>query len=322
MEIVRVVTILDIDEERMRATVTGATGLVGRQLIEQLDNVVVLTRDSVPTARLFPSAVAHQWDFEAGPPPTAALDGAEAIFHLAGEPIAQGRWTEDKKRRIRDSRIIGTRNLVAGLAVMKSRPLVLISASAVGYYGDRADEVLEETSSAGHGFLANLCSQWEQEAMEAERLDIRVVCVRIGIVLASGGGALSRMLMPFRFGAGGRLGSGKQWMSWVHIDDVVGIFVHASRNDQIRGAINAVGPKPVTNAEFSSELGRALHRPTFLAVPQAALRLAFGEMSEVLTASQRVRPRVAERTGYRFKYPELGGALDAVLTPTVHGEAA
>jgi uncharacterized protein (TIGR01777 family) len=198
-------------------------------------------------------------------------------------------------------------------ATLDRKPEVLVSASAVGYYGDRGDEELDEATPAGHGFLAEVCSEWEREALEAEALGIRVVCVRIGIVLAPGGGALARMLTPFRMGAGGRLGSGKQWMPWIHVDDLVGVLLHASQTATVHGAINAVSPHPVTNAEFTRALGRAVHRPAFLPAPKTALRIAFGEMSEILMASQRVLPRVAERTGYAFKYTELDGALAAVM---------
>jgi hypothetical protein len=257
---------------------------------------------------------AHPWAPEAGPPSASAFHGVEVVFNLAGEPVAGGRWTAERKRRIRESRVLGTRNLVAGLAGMERRPRVLVSASAVGYYGDRGDEALDETSSPGHDFLADVCVEWEREALAAERLGIRVVCVRTGIVLARGGGALARMLTLFRMGAGGKLGSGRQWMPWIHLDDEVGILLHAMKDARIHGAINAVGPRPVTNAELTRTLGHALHRPTFLPVPETALRMAFGEMSEILTASQRVLPKEAERTGYAFKHADLAGALTAVLT--------
>jgi uncharacterized protein (TIGR01777 family) len=306
----------------MRTLVTGATGLIGRGLIERLESAVVLSRDPADARRRLGAVEAHPWSAEAGPPPAAALRGAEVVFNLAGEPVAEGRWTAERKRRIRDSRVLGTRHLVAGLAAEESRPRVLVSASAVGFYGDRGDEELDETSSAGQGFLAEVCAEWEREALEAERLGIRVVCARIGIVLAHGGGAMAKMITPFRLGAGGRLGSGKQWMPWVHLDDVVGILMHASRDARIRGAVNAVGPGPVTNADFTRALGRALHRPAVLPVPSLALRVAFGDMSEILVASQRVFPRAAERTGYAFAHPELGGALAAALRPNAgRGEA-
>jgi hypothetical protein len=241
------------------------------------------------------------------------LEGVEVVFNLAGEPVAEGRWTADKKRRIRDSRVLGTRNLVAGLAALEKRPRVLVSVSAVGYYGDRGDEELVETSAAGRGFLAEVCADWEREALSAAELGIRVVCVRMGIVLARDGGALAKMLTTFRLGAGGKLGDGRQWMPWIHLDDVIGILLHASQDVRIQGAINAVGPRPVTNADFTRALGKAVHRPTFLTVPRTALRLAFGEMGHILTDSQRVLPQVAEQTGYAFQHVDLGGALKAAL---------
>jgi len=297
----------------MKALITGGTGLLGRELLANLSDAVVLSRDPARTRRKLGGGRAIQWDPTTEAAPLEALRGVEAVFNLAGEPVAEGCWTENKKRRIRDSRIVGTRNLVAGLRALDSKPEVLVSASAVGYYGDRGDEELDETSQAGRGFLAEVCTEWEREALAAEALGVRVVCVRIGIVLAPGGGALTRMLTPFRMGAGGRLGSGKQWMPWIHIDDVVGVLLHAARTAAVRGPINAVSPHPVTNAEFTRALGHAVHRPAFLPVPKTALRIAFGEMSEILMASQRVLPRVAERTGYAFKHPELEGALAAVM---------
>jgi uncharacterized protein (TIGR01777 family) len=300
-------------EDSMKALITGGTGLLGRALLDNLTDAVVLSRDPAKTTRRIGVGRAVRWDPVAEPAPLEALQGIEAVFNLAGEPVAEGRWTDDKKRRIRDSRIIGTRNLVAGLKALDRKPAVLVSASAVGYYGDRGDEELDEDSPAGRGFLAEVCSEWEREAMEAEALGIRVVCVRIGIVLAQGGGALARMLTPFKMGVGGRLGSGKQWMPWIHIEDVVGVLLHASRIKAVRGPINAVSPHPVTNADFTRTLGHAVHRPAFLPVPKTALRIAFGEMSEILIASQRVLPRVAKRTGYGFKHTELDGAFSVVM---------
>ena len=274
---------------------------------------MVVSRDPARASVKLSHGRAVRWDPEAGPAPLEALRGVEAVFNLAGEPVAEGRWTEVKKRRIRDSRVVGTRNLVAGLRTLDRKPEVLVSASAVGYYGDRGDEELDETSPAGRGFLAEVCTAWEREALAAEELGIRVVCVRLGIVLALAGGALARMLTPFKMGAGGRLGSGKQWVPWVHIDDVVGALVHASRSTAVRGAMNAVSPHPVTNAEFTRRLGHAVHRPALLPIPKTALRIAFGELGEMLVASQRVLPRVAERTGYVFKHANLDSALAAVV---------
>jgi uncharacterized protein len=259
---------------------------------------------------------------EAGPAPYEALRSIEVVFNLAGEPVAEGRWTVEKKRRIRDSRVVGTRNLVAGFAALESRPRVLVSASAVGYYGDRGDEELDEHSAPGHGFLAEVCADWEHEAMAAAQLGIRVICVRIGVVLAPGGGALARMITPFRLGIGGRLASGRQWMPWIHIKDVAGIMLHASRNEEINGPMNAVAPRPVSNLDFTRALAHAVHRPALLPVPRAVLRIAFGELSEILIASQRVYPRVAEHSGYAFKHSDLGGALDDVMTSIARSSAA
>lgn len=306
----------------MKTLLTGATGLVGRELVGRLERAVVLSRDPEQARRRLPGVEAYPWDPEAGPPPASALHSVEAVVHLAGEPVAEGRWTAERMRRIRDSRVLGTRNLIAGLAALASRPRVLVSASAVGYYGDRGDEELDETSSPGQGFLAEVCVEWEREALAAERLGMRVVCVRTGIVLAPGGGALARMLTPFRLGVGGRLGSGRQWMPWVHLEDEVGLLLHAMRDSRLHGAMNAVGPRPVTNAEFTRALGHALHRPAFLPVPKTALRVAFGELGELLTASQRVLPREAERTGYTFAHVGLADALAAVLSASRGGGAA
>ena len=297
----------------MKALITGGTGLLGTELLANLTDAVVLSRDPAGTTRKLGGARAIRWDPATEPAPLEALQGVEAVFNLAGEPVAEGRWTEDKKRRIRESRVLGTRNLVAGLRALDTKPAVLVSASAVGYYADRGDEQLDESSQAGRGFLAEVCTEWEREALAAEALGVRVVCVRIGIVLAPGGGALARMLTPFKLGAGGRLGNGKQWMPWIHIDDVVGVLLHASRTAAVCGAMNAVAPHPVTNAEFTRALGHAVHRPALFPVPKTALRIAFGEMSEILMASQRVLPRVAERTGYAFRHTELEGALAAVM---------
>lgn len=296
----------------MRTLVTGATGLIGRRLVGRLEDNVVLSRNPATAQGLGAKAV-FAWSPEAEPPPAEALRDVSVVFNLAGEPVADGRWTAERKRRIRDSRVMGTRNLVAGLAASSDRPKVLVSASAVGYYGDSGDDPVDERSAAGHDFLAEVCVAWEQEALAAERLGIRVVCVRTGFVLAPGGGALAKMLPPFRMGMGARVGSGEQWTPWIHIDDVVGILLHASQDARVRGPINAVAPTPATNAELTRELGQGLHRPALLSVPKAALRLMFGEMSQVLMASQHVLPCVAERTGYVFKYPELDSALKAVL---------
>jgi uncharacterized protein len=306
----------------MRALITGATGLVGKHLRGKIEDVVVLSRNADEARRRLGKVEAYDWNPEAGPAPVEALRGVEVVFNLAGEPVFEGRWTEEKKRRIRDSRVVGTRNLVSAIAASDSRPKVLVSASAVGYYGDRGDEELDERSSAGQGFLAEVCVDWEREAMAAEQLGIRVACVRIGIVLAPGGGALAAMLTPFRMGMGGRLGSGRQWMPWVHIKDLVGLMLHASRKEATRGPINAVAPRPVTNVDFTRTLANAVHRPALLPVPRIALRLALGESSDILIASQRVFPKVAENSGYVFEHPDLAGALDDVMTSMAQSSRA
>jgi len=298
----------------MRALVTGATGLIGKHLLAKLENPVVLSRDPDEARRRLGNIEAHAWNPESGPAPADALRGVDVVFNLAGEPIFEGRWTDEKKRRIRDSRVVGTHNLVSALAALTTRPKVIVSASAVGYYGDRGDEELDETSTPGHDFIAQVCVDWEREAMAADQLGIRVVCVRVGIVLAPGGGALATMLTPFRMGIGGRLGSGRQWMPWVHINDMIGLLLHASRNDTIRGPMNAVSPRSVTNLDFTKALAHAVHRPALLPMPRIALRLALGEVSDILTASARVLPRVAENSGYVFEHPDLAGALDDVTS--------
>jgi hypothetical protein len=286
----------------VRTLITGATGLIGRELVRRIPGSVVLSRDPDRAARALGSVEAHAWDS----PPPAALQDVDVIFHLAGESVGSGRFTPDRKRRIRDSRVLGTRHLVAALG---HRHGVLVSASAVGYYGDRGDELLDERSAPGTDFLAEVCAEWEAEAMAAERSGLRVVLVRMGMVLAGGGGALARMLPAFRMGLGGRLGNGRQWMSFIHLRDAVGILQHASRHAEIRGPVNAVAPDPVTNAEFTRALGRAVHRPAVLAVPDLALRVGLGEMSQILTASQRVIPAVATASGYAYQHPTLDGAL-------------
>ena len=294
---------------RMHAAVTGATGLLGKNLLRALDAPIALCRDPARAAASLPGTRLRKWDPLAGADTAGALDGADVVYHLAGEPVADTRWSDAQKARIRDSRVLGTRALVTAMEGAAQRPSVLVSASAVGFYGDRGDEVLDETSTGGSDFLASVCAAWEAEAMAAGRLGVRVVCVRMGIVLAREGGALAKMLPPFKLGAGGRLGNGRQWMPWVHLDDAVGLLLHAASTPSLRGPMDAVSPNLVTNADFTAALGHALHRPAVIPVPNFALRVAFGEMAAVLTASQRALPRAAVASGYAFRYPELAGAL-------------
>lgn len=298
----------------MRAVVTGATGFIGRQLLARLDRPVVLSRNPEKARQSLASfnVEVFGWNSEREPAPAAALEGADAVFHLAGESVAEGRWNADKKRRIRESRELSTRNLVLGLRSVERRPAALVSASAVGYYGSRGDELLDEASAPASDFLAEVCQVWEREAQAAREFGVRVANPRIGLVLGRGG-ALEKMLPPFKLGVGGRLGNGRAWMPWIHVDDVVGIFLHAAQNAAVSGPINAVSPNPVRNAEFTKELAAALHRPAVFPVPGFGLKLMFGEFAEVLLASQRVVPKAAEHTGYRFAYPTLAAALAQIL---------
>jgi uncharacterized protein (TIGR01777 family) len=247
----------------------------------------------------------------------SAANGADAVVNLGGASIAGGRWTAKRKALLRASRVETTRALVTALAKMSERPKALVSASAIGYYGDRGEELLTEESAAGTGFLAELARDWEAEAVKAESLGIRVVRVRLGVVLGKDGGALAKMLLPFKLGIGGRIGSGRQWMSWVTLDDGVGILRYAIENRAIRGAINVVAPQPVQNADFTRALGRALHRPAIFPAPAFALRLAMGQMADaLLLASQRVAPERLKQLGYRFLHTELSRTLAGMLATT------
>lgn len=276
----------------MKITITGASGFIGRALAGRL----VAAGHSVQPLKLRESA---------------AAPAADAVIHLAGEPVAQ-RWTAEAKRRIRASRVEGTRKLVDSLERLSPRPATLISASAVGIYGSRGEAILTESSAPGSGFLADVCVEWERAAGIANALGIRVVEVRVGLVLGHGG-ALARMLPAFKLGAGGRLGSGEQWMSWIHLDDLTALIEFALDQTSLRGPVNATAPNPVTNREFTRTLAAALHRPALAAVPAFALKLMFGEMASVLLDSQRVLPKGAEAAGFRFRYPDLAPALADLL---------
>lgn len=273
----------------MIVAITGASGFIGRHL-----------RAAWPADwRIIPRG--------------GAFDRADAVVHLAGEPVAQ-RWTAAAKGRIHDSRVAGTRALVDAIARCETRPKVLVSASAIGVYGDRGDEWLDEDATPASGFLADVGRAWEAEASRAETFGVRVVKIRFGLVLGRDGGALAKMLPVFRLGLGGPLGDGAQWMSWIHVDDIAGMIRYAVETDHARGVWNGVSPNPVTNREFTRALAKALHRPAIFPVPKFALRLGAGEMSQILLDSQRCAPKAALAAGYRFRYPELGPALAAVLT--------
>jgi len=298
----------------MRALVTGATGFVGRKLLSRLQRPVVLSRDAAAGVRLGNEVQVVAWDPQSEPAPAEAFTDVDVVFHLAGEPVAGGRWTAARKARIRDSRVVGTRNLADTIRRLARKPQVLVSASAIGYYGDRGDEVLDETAPPGGDFLSEVCVAWEREAQAVAEAGVRVVNVRLGVVLGRDGGALPRMLTPFRLGLGSPLGSGRQWMSWIHVQDVVGLMLLAAARGDLQGPLNAAAPQPATNREFTKALGRAVRRPTFLpAVPAGVLQLALGEMAVVLLASQRVTPRRAQAAGYTFEHPDLEEALRDVL---------
>ncbi len=300
-----------------RVTVTGATGLLGTRLVRALrergDEVTVLSRDPDRAREALGEGVeAHAWDPSAGPAPAEALAGRDAIVHLAGENVAQ-RWSEDAKRRIRDSREQGTRRLVEGLRAADPRPAALVSSSAVGYYGPHGDEPLPEDTPPGDDFLARVCVTWEREAQAAEELGMRVVRVRTGVVLDNGGGALGKMLPFFKAGVGGPVAGGRQLMPWVHADDVVGIYLLAVDDAAWSGPVNATAPEPVSNKTFSKALGRALRRPAVAPVPAFAIQVLYGDMSEIVTKGQNAVPRRTLELGYRHTQPDLDEALRSAL---------
>jgi uncharacterized protein (TIGR01777 family) len=296
-----------------RALVTGASGTVGQALAAQLGSeVVATTRDRGRAVNHAAETVT--WDGESALPP-AALREVDSVFHLAGEPVVDGRWDTAKKDRILLSRVDSTRALVRAFADLEpsARPRVLVCASAVGIYGSRGEELLTEKSAPAGGFLVEVCRAWEEEAARARDLGVRVVSLRIGIVLATEGGALAKMLPLFRLGLGGRLGDGKQWMPWIHIDDIVGLLRFAAANEHVSGPVNAAAPQPVQNVTFTRALGEAVHRPALLPAPAFALRIALGEAASVILASQHVVPARAIDAGYRFVHPTLAGALASLV---------
>lgn len=295
----------------MRIAVTGSTGLVGSALVTYLINK---GHECLKLVRTKPKSSSEiGWDPEKGIT-SGAIEGVEGVVHLAGENIAAGRWTVEIKKRIRDSRVKGTTVLSETLASLSTPPKVLVSASAIGYYGDRGDELLNETSSPGRGFLTEVCREWEEATRPAVDRGIRTALLRTGVVLAKQGGALRKMLLPFKLGIGGRLGDGNQYMSWIAIDDLVRIIYHLILTESVNGPVNAVAPNAVTNLEFTKTLGKVLSRPTIFPVPAFVVRLAFGEMGDaLLLSSTRVAPARLQSAGFEFKYPQLEGALQHVL---------
>lgn len=298
----------------MRLVVTGATGFIGTALcaalLEQGHALTLLTRGSPRDAntgtkrwRHWTPGTLRDWD--------AALEGVDGVINLAGEPIAKKNWSYTQRRRIEKSRIDATQSLVQACAKARQKPKFLINSSAVGYYGPRNDEILNEESPPGDDFLGLLCQGWEEEAKKAEDLGMRVVRLRTGVVLGPGGGALAKIAEPFKFFFGGPLGSGKQWMSWIHLEDLARLIFETIENPLAQGPINATSPNPVQNKEFSRTLGKVLHRPSWVPVPGFVLKLALGDMADMLLTGQRVVPAAAENLGFKFRYPDLREALEA-----------
>lgn len=302
----------------MRVFVTGGTGLIGRNLVAKLllrgDSVAVVTRDAGAAGKVLPAEVSFiEADPTVGGSWQNEVEGADVVVNLAGEPIFGPRWTRSQKHRIRTSRVRTTENIVEAITACRDRPGVFISGSAVGFYGPRGNEQLSEDAPAGDGFLADVTGQWEAAAGKASSLGIRLILLRTGIVLASEGGALQRMVLPFRFHAGGPAGSGRQWVSWIHIDDLVGMIIWAMDTAGVEGPMNAAAPKPVTNREFAGTLAHELGTKSWLPAPRILLRMGLGQVADIITTGQRVIPARAITAGYRFGYCELGEALHQIL---------
>ena len=300
----------------MRLVVAGGTGFIGcalrARLREKSHALTILTRTQSSRAQAT-NEEWITWEPLAGKAPVAAVDGTDGIINLAGEPIVGKRWTASQKEKLRASRIATTRALVDAVAEAKVKPKFLINGSAVGYYGPHGDETVSEETRPGSDFLSRLCVEWETEANKATQHDLRVVLLRTGIVLGRGGGALAKMVPPFKFFAGGPLGSGKQWMPWIHMEDEVGLILFALENRSATGPFNATAPKPVTMREFCATLGKVLGRPSWAPVPAFALKALLGEMADMLLTGQRAVPERAQKLGYKFRYPSLSEALQACM---------
>ena len=307
----------------MKVMVTGATGFIGNELIKQLNEknheIVVLTRNADSARFRIPvHCETVTWDPCKTSLESSALKGVDAVINLAGENIAGGRWSSKRKRELINSRVYSVRRLIDAMSYMDKKPQSFVSASAIGFYGDRGDEFLREDYSKGNGFLSDVCQVWEDEIIRANDLGVRTVAFRVGMVLGHDGGALDKMLPPFKLGVGGRLGNGSQWMSWIHIRDLVDILIHAIENPSVDGVYNAVSPNPVRNREFTKTLGQVLKKPTLFPVPKFVLKTILGELSELLLGSQRVVSKKIGNTGFEFKYAHLEDALKEVCGHPYH----
>ncbi len=302
----------------MHIVIAGGTGFIGRHLCERLreqgHHVMVLTRYRAAAERCFGGSTPMvEWDAATAGPWEAALRGAQAIVNLSGAPIGNARWTDSRKRLLSESRVNPTRTLVRAVARLPVKPAVFINASGSGFYGPQDDRVLDESSPAGAGFLADLCLHWEAAAQEVAAQDVRTLYLRTGMVLGADGGALPRMALPFRLFLGGPIMPGSQWVSWIHLDDVVGLIEWSIATSSLSGPVNAVAPEPVRMQEFCRTLGKVLHRPSWFPVPRRVLSLALGELSSIMTTGQRVKPGKAEQGGYRFAYSSLDAALKSIF---------
>lgn len=301
----------------MKVLVTGGTGFIGKKLVHLLHDrnhsVRILSRSGQGAQKQFPFPVEGMaWNANGMELPPAALEGIDAVIHLAGEGIADKRWSEERKKKILDSRVIGTRKVVEAINRASTKPKVFLGASAIGFYGDRGDETLTESSSPGDGFLSVVCQEWEK-ASDALSDSVRKCTVRVGIVLGEGGGALKPLLPLFRLGLGGRVASGNQWMSWIHIDDLVGLFVHLMENDALQGVFNGTTPRPVTNKDFTKALSTAVRRPALFPAPAIALKVAMGELAVLVLASQRVSPEKTLLSHFQYRFDSLLPALEQIV---------
>jgi uncharacterized protein (TIGR01777 family) len=302
----------------MKYLLTGATGFVGKVLVSKLlaggDEVSILSRNPAAVVLSFQGKCkGFMWSDMNSVPPAEAFENVDVVINLMGEGVAEKRWTEDQKKKIYDSRINGTKKLIEQIAMLKQKPKTFISASAIGIYGTRNAEELTEESSLGADFLATVCKDWETETFKAQNLGLRTAVIRIGVVLGKNGGALSKMLPIFKLGAGGPLGSGKQVMSWIHIEDLASMFIFVAKNNQLKGIFNGTSPSPKNNKEFSKILGSVLKRPAFAPAPGFMMKLAFGEMSVILLEGQKVLPKNMEKAGFEFKFPSLENAFKNIL---------